>query len=256
MSLVPTHGAEGGADNFEGDQLDDELMELLDELLGDGAELIQWEQGKKKRKKPGKGPRCSINQRRRSHTGGRPQKATATVRVATNGLMSVLQGMARQRLTGTISRVFTFRSKLGMSTAELAAFAEYARDAYAEEYRDALMGRNRDGIGTLACVGEFNGDPCPNAATAVPLSEVGQLGVLQLDHEFEFRLIMKKWAYARQQLEERPTTWDAGINPGLLCHLLFSLAPSAEHGMEWVRPRCSQCHVNCPHERAKPSFVL
>ena len=73
---------------------------------------------------------------------------------------------------------------------------------------------------------------------------------------FEFRLIMKKWAYARQQLEERPTTWDAGINPGLLCHLLFSLAPSAEHGMEWVRPRCSQCHVNCPHERAKPSFVL
>ena len=256
MSLVPTHGAEGGADDFEGDQLDDELIELLDELLGDGAELlIEWEQGKKKRKKPGKGPRCSVNQRRRQHTGGRSQKATATVRVATHGLVSVLQGMARQRLKGTIKRLCAFRSKLGMRTGELAAFAVHARDAYAEEYRLAFMGRNRDGIGTLVCVGEYNGDPCPNA-TAVPLSEVGQLGVLQLDHEFEFRLIMKKWAYARQQQEERPTTWDAGINPGLLCHLLFSLAPSAEHGMEWVRPRCSQCHVNCPHERAKPSFVL
>ena len=88
MSLVPTHGAEGGADDFEGDQLDDELIELLDELLGDGAELlIEWEQGKKKRKKPGKGPRCSVNQRRRQHTGGRPQKATAqcTTRTTNRG---------------------------------------------------------------------------------------------------------------------------------------------------------------------------
>ena len=82
-----------------------------------------------------------------------------TVRVATNGLVSVLQGMARQRLRGTIKRLCTFRSKLGMRIGELAAFAVHARDAYTEEYCDALMGRNRDGIGTLVCVGEYNGDP-------------------------------------------------------------------------------------------------
>ena len=82
------------------------------------------------------------------------------------------------------------------------------------------------------------------------------MGKLQMDHEYEMKVILTKWADRRSQFDSPPQTWDAGIDPGLLCHVLFSVKPSAVYGYQWVLPRCHDCHVGMPHGRDKPDFTI
>ena len=80
-------------------------------------------------------------------------------------------------------------------------------------------------------------------------SAFDRLGLLHLDHELNLVVTCDMW---RRALPKCPSDWGDGIHAGLLCHLLFSVAPHPRYGAPMLRFRCgpgaSCCHqLNMPH---------
>ena len=104
----------------------------------------------------------------------------------------------------------------------------------------------------MSCVGMYDGSACPHSLSVA--RDVISLRSLDIDHEYELRAILHKWAQRRANLPKAPSSWDEGIDSNVLRHLCFSLAPSEQHGAPWLKPRCHSCHINMPHERPPLSF--
>ena len=65
----------------------------------------------------------------------------------------------------------------------------------------------------------------------------------------EVREVLGEWSKARQALRSPPSSWMDGIEPGALCHILFSVEAHERWGDAFVRPRCKCCHVaSRPHQ--------
>ena len=128
-----------------------------------------------------------------------------------------------------------------------------ARTRYLPSWERFFLGA-RPGMGQLACVGQYDGSACATEFK-VKRAEPGLLGSLHFDHEQEVREVLGEWSKARQALRSPPSSWMDGIEPGALCHILFSVEAHERWGDAFVRPRCKCCHVSMPHRRDHLKFV-
>ena len=125
-----------------------------------------------------------------------------------------------------------------------AGFVAHANAHYKPAFVDVF-----ESATSLACVGPVGGTPCGFCVDLTSSSAFDRLGLLHLDHEQDLVVTCDLW---RRALPCRPLAWDDGIDPGLLCHLLFSVAPHPRRGAPMLRFRCgpgaSCCHqLNMPH---------
>ena len=142
---------------------------------------------------------------------------------------SALVGAPTSRVAGLM------RPLLG--DAHWAAFVAHANEHHKPAFLAAFGGPSGRRETVLRCVGPRDGAPCPAGFEVDLLASEAYdlLERLHLDHEQDVRVTCDLW---RRALPAAPAGWDDGVDGGLLCHLLFGVEDSAEHGPRCVRFRC------------------
>jgi hypothetical protein len=150
---------------------------------------------------------------------------------------------AQQRWSALLSRI---SKQMCLDPPLWTAFVAHANTNYKAKFVAAF------GKPVLRCVGPSYGKPCGFRVDLTSWDSFDMLEHLHLDHEQDLVITCDMWKRAMPQL---PSSWDDGVNRDLLCHLLFGIDRSTEHGPAMLRFRCgpkaSHCHkLNMPHYQA------